>query len=89
MHAVASKRPPQTAHKPLMTATSQCAPALPLLQAGERVYVRCIHTDVRQGMYRLEVVPPGQVDPATVLNDSSRYASLYSNRDLPDVANTY
>ncbi|EFN57481.1 hypothetical protein CHLNCDRAFT_143004 [Chlorella variabilis] len=47
------------------------------VEPGERVYVRCVHTDVRQGMYRLEVVPHGQVDPASVLNDSSRYADLY------------
>ncbi|KAL4859933.1 putative ribonuclease [Chlorella vulgaris] len=45
------------------------------MQAGERLYVRCIHTDVRQGMYRLEPVAASQVSQASVLNDSSRIAA--------------
>lgn len=48
------------------------------VQPGDVLYVRCSHTDVKAGMFRLELLPPSAVLEGSLVNEggsSSSYAS--------------
>lgn len=47
------------------------------VQPGERLLVRCSHTDVRSGMWRLDVVPDSQASRHTLMTDSYSSSSEY------------
>ena len=52
----------------------------PAVQPGERLLVRCSHTDVRMGMWRLDVVPNSQLERYSLQNGD--YSGSYSGSYL-------